>query len=223
MTAAVRMSEIMVPNFMTDGSIMDLADPRPEHIVFAEMANGLSKVARFNGRYTAVAYSVAQHCVMGADALFNETGDTALAGYFLLHDAHEYLLGDISRPMALLVGIMLGERLSPQGISRKFAANALKEAIEAAKTRIDLAIFAAAGIPPLERMPLYRRAVAEMDERMLVAEARVLYGARATVPLARNDLPAPKLTGAIKSWGAMKAEEAFVDRLERYLGVVARG
>lgn len=223
MTAAVRMSDIRVPNFMTDGSIMDLADPRAEHIVFAEMANGLSKIARFNGRYTAIAYSVAQHCVMGADALFNETGDTALAGYFLLHDAHEYLLGDISRPMALLVGIMLGDELWGKGISHKNAATALRNSIEAAKASVDLAIYSAAGIPPLDRMPLYRRVVAEMDERMLVAEARVLYGARAAVPLARNDLPAPKLTGAIKPWGAMKAEEAFADRLERYLGIVARG
>ncbi|CAI2936121.1 hypothetical protein [Aminobacter niigataensis] len=223
MTAAVRMSDIKVPNFMTDGSIMDLADPRAEHIVFAEMANGLSKIARFNGRYTAIAYSVGQHCVMGADALFNETGDTTLAGYFLLHDGHEYLVGDISRPMALLVGLLLGDQLSAQGIARRFAADALRKAIEAAKARIDIAIYQAAGIPQLATMPHYRRVVAEMDERMLVAEARVLYGARAAVPLARNDLPAPKLTGAIKPWGAMKAEEAFADRLERYLGIVARG
>lgn len=223
MTAAVRMSEIRVPNFMTDGSIMDLADPRAEHIVFAEVANGLSKIARFNGRYTALAYSVAQHCVMGADALFTETGDASLAGYFLLHDGHEYLTGDISRPMAILVGILVGDELSGAGVTRKCAADAVRRAIEAAKAKVDLAIYQAAGIPPLSLMPIYRRLVAEMDERMLVAEARVLYGAKASVPLARNDLPAPRLTGAIKPWGAMKAEEAFIDRLERYLGIIARG
>jgi hypothetical protein len=40
---------------------------------------------------------------MGADALHRETGDALLAGYFLLYDGHEYVIGDITRPAVALI------------------------------------------------------------------------------------------------------------------------
>lgn len=218
---------ILIPAFRPDGSVIDLANPRPEDIDFGHMANGLSKLARFNGIYGCQAYSVAQHSVMGADALYRETGDTMLAGYFVLHDGHKHLSGDITRPMVDLIEhhhVALQRRKWPGARS---AIALVKEAVEAAKRSIDVAIFKAADIADLKLMPIYARQVKEMDDRMLRAEELALFGPHAQASLVTYwpslaDLPQPKLTGTIRPWGAMKAEEAFIDRLERYLGIVVR-
>lgn len=201
--------------FRADGTLIDLARLREEDIDFAAMANALSKIARFNGIYRCTALSVAQHSVMGADALYNETGDAVLAGYFVLHDGHEYLIGDHTRPSVAFIAQTL-ERLLPGG------AFALRQAYETGKAALDTIIHAASGMPPIAAMPLYRRKVAEMDDRMLRAEAIALFGAHAATELPAADLSPPRLTGAIRPWGAMKAEEAFVNRLERYCGIVVR-
>jgi hypothetical protein len=214
-----------IPTFNPDGGVSDLVRPRQEDIDFADMANALSKGARFNGIYRCPAYSIAQHSVMGADALFNETGDAILAGYFVLHDGHEYRLGDWTRPavdaLAHFAGACCGETETTRPLAA-FVAGAVRKGVEAAKAALDVAIWQRANIPPITNMPAYARQVKAMDERMLRAEGLALFGQKAAPHLPAADLPAPRLTGAIKPWGAMKAEEAFLDRLDRYLGIVAR-
>lgn len=210
------------PIIMLDGAIADLAEIRAEQIDFTHVAAALSKTARFTGRHHGALLSVAQHCVMGADALFREKGDGVLAGYFLLHDAHEYLLGDVGRPAALDFDLKTAEYLIENGVAPEIAHGAVIEGIKRSKSSLDAPIAEAAQLPPIARMPLYARQVAEMDERMCLAEARVLYRSKGTIPLVRSDLPPPKLTGALEPWGPVKAELAFLDRLERYLGIVAR-
>lgn len=209
-----------VPAFRADGSLMDLADPRAGDIDFATMANALSKIARFNGIHRGGAYSVAQHSAMGADALYRESGDAVLAGYFLLHDGHEYLVGDWTRPSVALLqhhaAAFVGGALST------VVAGAIRQALEAAKATIDRAVWQAAGLPDIGRMPLYARQVKDMDDRMLRAEALALFGPAAAADLPAADRPAPRLTGAVEPWGAAKAEMAFIDRLERYLRIVVR-
>lgn len=227
MTAAVRQPIIAVPAFRPDGSAMDLANVLVDDIDFAAMAAGLSKMARFNAIYRCPLYSVGQHSVMGADAQFNETGDSTLAGYFLLHDGHEYLTGDGTRPMVdrIQLQIMrLAAKAQLTGGALKFLDQLAHRAIGEVKREIDIQIYKAAGIPDLALMPIYARQVKEMDNRMLVAEAKALFGPQAAAEcLPVGDLKQPRLTGAIKPWGPMKAEEAFIDRLERYLGIVVRG
>lgn len=215
------MTVMQVPAFRSTGALIDLAALTAADIDFAEMAATLSKIARFNGINRGIALSVGQHCVMGADALYRETGDAVLAGYFLLHDGHEYVIGDITRPAILLIdhyiGLVDGDATAPAFVSKL-----AKQALDAAKADIDRPIHEAANLPPLARMPIYARQVREMDERMCAAESKALFGATGKVPLIECDLPPPKLVGAIVPWGAMKAEEAFCDRLDRYLGIVAR-
>lgn len=213
---------LLIPSFRPDGSCFDLADVQPGDIVWTEIANALSGIARFNNRYRDAAYSVAQHCVMGADALYAETGDPVCAGYFLLHDAHEALTGDITRPMVMLI-----EHHRHAAERRDFprlaiSGNTVKDAVEAAKAGIDGVVWSVAGLPPIGKMPLYARQVSDMDERMLRAEAIVLFGRAAASACPAADLPPPRLTGAIRPWGAVKAEIAWLDRLEKYLGIVAR-
>lgn len=226
----------LAPSFRPDGSVFDLARPVAADIVWHEIAAGLSKIARFNGRPEGLAYSVAQHCVLGADALFAETGDALLAGYFLLHDAHEALFGDWPRPSVVAVSYHLAlgavrqahhEERPPhpepaEGRAQKLALEALQKAIEHVKGGLDRAIWQAAELPPLAAMPAYVRQVAEMDERMLRAEAIALFGTQAARHVGAERLPAPRLRQPIQPWGPMKAEEAWVDRLMRYLGIDGR-
>jgi len=220
MNAATRHAEHMthrgVVSFNPNGTVMDLTDPQASDIDFADMAGTLGKIARFNGICRGPAYSVAQHCVMGADALDHETGDKILAGYFLLHDGHEYRFGDWTRPSVMAIAHR-AEAIQPG------AGTAIVIAIERQKDAIDHAIWDAAGVAPLHRVPLYARQVKDMDARMLRAEGLALFGPKAGQHLPAANRPPPRVTGSFhKPWPAEKAREAFLDRLERYLGIVAR-
>jgi len=93
----------------------------------------------------------------------------------------------------------------------------VRDAVEAVKARLDQTIYRKAGLPPV--VPY---GVKEMDERMLRAETALLFGNNGLKNLAVRELPMPKLTGAIKPWAPMKAEEAWLDRLSRYLGIDCR-
>lgn len=208
--------EPLVPSFRPDGSVFDLANVQQHDIVWTEIAGALSRIARFNGRCNGIGFSVAQHCVMGADALFVETGDAVLSGIFLLHDAEEGLTGDVTRPTMSLLGVYLSR-------THGVAARAVNAAMSAAKADLHRAIHRRAGLPPLENLPDYARQVKDMDDRMLRAEAIALFGSQAAFHCPAADRPAPRLTGAIRAWAAMKAEEAWLERLNRYLGIEWRG
>jgi 5'-deoxynucleotidase YfbR-like HD superfamily hydrolase len=195
---------------------MDLANPQIEDIDFADIAARLSKLARFNGVPRGQAYSVAQHCVLGADALFHTTGRAEIAGYFLLHDAHEAYIGDIVRPTidAIERELLADLQHVDQPLKRP-----LKDAVERVKKKLDIVIFAAAGVPVIWQLSDVHRQIKEMDEAMLHWEAVQLFG-----PLAADHLP-PAPDGrriGVKPWGACKAEEAWLERAADYLGISAR-
>lgn len=154
--------------FRPDGSLMDLAHPEACEIDFNEVAFGLAKINRFTGTYPGVGYSDAQHCVMGAQALLREGEDELTAALFLLHDAHEYKLGDDSRPKQDLVAAMLDD-FSPK------SAEAYRSVVASAKAGWDSAIYAAAGLPaPSAWTKKQAHAVERMDVRMAAAEAESL-------------------------------------------------
>ncbi len=86
---------------MLSGRRLDLLDPSPLDIEIDDIAHGLARVARWNGQTAgAHAFSVAQHTLMVDDILAKiapEVGATGrLAG--LLHDAPEYVIGDLISP-----------------------------------------------------------------------------------------------------------------------------
>jgi hypothetical protein len=92
---------------MLSGRRLDLLDPSPLDIEIDDIAHGLARVARWNGQTTgAHAFSVAQHTLVVDDILVKiapETGATGrLAG--LLHDAPEYVIGDLISPFKVLLG-----------------------------------------------------------------------------------------------------------------------
>lgn len=212
----------LIPIIMLDGTIADMANMRDTDINWGHVAETLSKVPRFNGRHPGPAVSVAQHQVMGADAIFNETGDHMPAAYFLIHDVHEHTIGDLGRPTILAIDHYVEAILSEKGLAPDLVRGVGKAAIERAKTHVDVAVHQAAGLVPIATRPAWQRIVREMDERMCFAEAKALYGVSRPIPLVQCNLPPPKLTGAIRPWGPVKAEIAWLDRLEKYLGIVAR-
>lgn len=197
-------------SFRPDGSVRDLAAPDPLEIDFFAMANGLSKIARFNGSNPGIAYSVAQHSVMGAEAIFNETSDTRLAAWFLLHDGEEALLGDKPTPaQQLLVAALNCEHPTiAHSTDRRW------DDIKAAWRKVGF-IAAQLGIPhPDEWADIH-----DYDRRMCNAEMLALFGPKARARLFPVSKPAPlKLKGGIRPWAAMKAEERFIEAASRFIG-----
>ena len=75
-------------------------DPRPEDIRITDIAEHLSRLCRFVGAIRAdiEIYTVAQHCCLVSDHC---PPDLRLEG--LLHDAHEAYVGDMSKPVKMMI------------------------------------------------------------------------------------------------------------------------
>jgi hypothetical protein len=92
---------------MLSGRRLDLLDPSPLDVEMEDIAHGLARVARWNGQTKgAHIYSVAQHALL-VEALARQkvprldvTGRLAL----LLHDAPEYVIGDMISPFKAVIG-----------------------------------------------------------------------------------------------------------------------
>lgn len=81
------------------GRVINLVEPDAAHISLKDIAVQLARTNRFNGatKYHAP-YSVAQHCCVVVRIIQEKSSDAMLALQALLHDAHEYVTGDISTP-----------------------------------------------------------------------------------------------------------------------------
>ncbi len=93
---------------MLSGRRLDLLDPSPFDIEIEDIAHGLARVARWNGQTIGGhAFSVAQHsCVVEEIAAHIRPGlepKWRLAA--LLHDASEYVIGDMISPFKAALGV----------------------------------------------------------------------------------------------------------------------
>jgi uncharacterized protein len=93
---------------MLSGRRLDLLDPSPLDIEIEDIAHGLARVARWNGQTRGEhAYSVAQHCVLVtrlfAHAQPRSSKEEQLTA--LLHDAPEYVVGDMISPFKAALGL----------------------------------------------------------------------------------------------------------------------
>jgi len=93
---------------MLSGRRLDLLDPAPKDIELEDIAHGLARVARWNGQTVGVhAFSVAQHALLVeeiATAIHPDlTSRWRLAA--LLHDAPEYVIGDLISPFKSAIGL----------------------------------------------------------------------------------------------------------------------
>jgi uncharacterized protein len=96
---------------MLSGRRLDLLDPTPVDIEIEDIAHGLAFVARWNGQTRGDwPYSVAEHSLL-VEVIYTRLNGPAprwqLAA--LLHDAPEYVIGDMISPVKAAVGAGYGE------------------------------------------------------------------------------------------------------------------
>jgi len=92
---------------MLSGRRLDLLDPSPLDIEIDDIAHGLARVARWNGQTIGDhAFSVAQHCCVVEELVVRlSPGASATARLTaLLHDAPEYVIGDMISPFKAALG-----------------------------------------------------------------------------------------------------------------------
>ena len=180
---------------MLSGRRLDLLDPSPLDVEISDIAHGLARVARWNGQTSGDhAFSVAQHSLV-VEAIFRQlnpaTPDAQLAA--LLHDAPEYVIGDMISPFKSVVG---GD-------------------YKAVEKRLEAAIYRRFALPP-HPAPELKEQIKKADtvsayfEATLLAgftpqEARKFFGQPRTIT--REMLP-------IEPMSAVEAQRLFLDRFE---------
>jgi uncharacterized protein len=184
---------------MLSGRRLDLIDPSPLDIEVEDIAHGLARVARWNGQTQgAHIFSVAQHSLL-VEALARVRAprlDRGLRLAILLHDAPEYVIGDMISPFKAVLG----------------------DAYKAVERRLLRAIHLRFGLPAESTPDLVAltkradRAAAYLEATRLAgfddAEARRFFGR------------APVFSAAIerdylKPWPAETAQARFLERFKK--------
>jgi len=181
---------------MLSGRRLDLLDPSALDVEIEDIAHGLARVARWNGQTIgAHIFSVAQHTLLvEAIAAKRMPGlDRRARLALLLHDAPEYVIGDMISPFKAIIG----------------------DAYKNVEQRLLTAIHLRFGLPvklPEELRRLIKtadRGAAFLEATRLagfeVAEARRFFGARPVLAAAaERDYLTP--------WPAEVAERRYLDR-----------
>ncbi|MFC3058349.1 HD family hydrolase [Paenirhodobacter populi] len=179
---------------MLSGRRLDLLDPTPFDIEIEDIAHGLAFVARWNGQTTGdYAYSVAEHCLL-VEEIFTRQNPAAPQQWrlaALLHDAPEYVLGDMISPVKAAIGEGYGDldrRLATAVHLRFGLPAALPATIKKAIKRADilsarLEAEQIAGFSAKEADRIFGRAKPELVEGLAIrlrppAEVRADYLAR---------------------------------------------
>lgn len=127
---------------MLSGRRLDLLSPQPEDIEIEDIAHGLARVARWNGQTIGEhAFSVAQHSLIVTDilaAIEPGFGPRQLCAG-LLHDAAEYVIGDLISPFKAAIGLdyKAFEQRLLEAIHRRFALGEINAAVTASIKRAD--------------------------------------------------------------------------------------
>jgi uncharacterized protein len=180
---------------MLSGRRLDLLDPSPFDIEIEDIAHGLARVARWNGQTRGpYSFSVAQHSVLVEAIACHQRIDlppkTCLT--ILLHDAAEYVIGDMISPFKAVLGD------SYKGVEARILA--------AVMLRFGLAAETPAAV---------RKLTKDMDAIAAYHEATALAGfdpAEAERFFGRPvSLPA-RIMAMVEPWTTERAEAAFRDR-----------
>lgn len=92
---------------MLSGRRLDLLQPSPEDIAIEDIAHGLARVARWNGQTAGNdAFSVAQHSLLVEKIVSHRHSGWEKCWQLaaLLHDAPEYVVGDLISPFKAAIG-----------------------------------------------------------------------------------------------------------------------
>jgi 5'-deoxynucleotidase YfbR-like HD superfamily hydrolase len=93
---------------MLSGRRLDLLDPSPLDIEIDDIAHGLARLARWNGQTIGEhAFSVAQHALLVEEVAAALHRDWSRPWHLatLLHDAPEYVIGDLISPFKAAIGL----------------------------------------------------------------------------------------------------------------------
>jgi 5'-deoxynucleotidase YfbR-like HD superfamily hydrolase len=183
---------------MLSGRRLDLLDPSPLDVEIEDIAHGLARVARWNGQTMgAHIFSVAQHCLL-VEALARQRArlDRQSRLAILLHDAPEYVIGDMISPFKTVIG----------------------DAYKAIEARLLIAVHLRFGLPavlPPELLAVIKvvdRSAAYLEATRLAGfapgEARRFFGS------------APKFSAVIERdyltpWPAEAAQGRYLERFEK--------
>jgi 5'-deoxynucleotidase YfbR-like HD superfamily hydrolase len=183
---------------MLSGRRLDLLDPSPLDVEIADIAHGLARVARWNGQTSgAHIFSVAQHTLL-VEAVMREKNpriDAKLRLAALLHDAPEYVIGDMISPFKAVIG----------------------ESYKSVEKRLLGAIHVRFGLPPAlddvteRQIKAADRGAAYLEATCLAgftkAEAKRLFGSDPS-------LPAAMVEDYLTPWPAGKAEKRLLARFQ---------
>jgi 5'-deoxynucleotidase YfbR-like HD superfamily hydrolase len=182
---------------MLSGRRLNLVDPSPLDIEIEDIAHGLARVARWNGQTIgAHIYSVAQHSVLVEHIvrLLNPSAPPRTCLTALLHDAPEYVVGDMISPFKAIMG----------GSYREV------------EQRLIRAVHIRFGLPP-DPPGLVERLVKKADRQAALFEAVLLAGfsEEEALPLfGEAETAREPLLPLITPWPAEDAESAFLQRFE---------
>jgi 5'-deoxynucleotidase YfbR-like HD superfamily hydrolase len=182
---------------MLSGRRLDLLDPSALDIEIEDIAHGLARVARWNGQTIgAHIFSVAQHTLLVealARARTPRLGRTIRLA-ILLHDAPEYVIGDMISPFKAVIG----------------------DTYKAVEARLLTAIHLRFGLPAVRGSDV-DAVVKAADRGAAFLEATRLAGF-AEAEARRFFGPPPRLSPAIERdyltpWPAQTAERRYRERL----------
>jgi 5'-nucleotidase len=186
---------------MLSGRRLDLLDPSPLDVEIEDIAHGLARVARWNGQTKgAHIFSVAQHALL-VEALARAKAprlDARGRLAVLLHDAPEYVIGDMISPFKAVIG----------------------DSYKAVEHRLLAAIHLRFGLPPA--LPdAVRNLIKASDRAAAYLEATRLAGFEPT-EARRFFGPPPKFSAALERdyltpWPAGTAEARFRERFKKLL------
>jgi hypothetical protein len=184
---------------MLSGRRLDLLDPSPLDVEIEDIAHGLARVARWNGQTIgAHIFSVAQHTLLVDEVARRRHGepDRRLALALMLHDAPEYVIGDMITPFKAVIGdtYKVVEKRLLAAIHRRFG---LATELPAEVTKV---------IKSADRGAAFLEATQLAG--FSVAEARRFFGPRPVLPATiERDYMTP--------WTATAAEQRFIARFTK--------
>ena len=186
---------------MLSGRRLDLLDPSPLDVEVEDIAHGLARVARWNGQTEGPhIFSVAQHSLLVETIARQRTRlDRASRLGVLLHDAPEYVIGDMISPFKAVIG----------------------DAYKAVESRLLAAIHLRFGLPAV--LPGELVAVIKASDRCAAYfEATRLAGFSASEARRFFGSP-PKFSAVIERdylvpWPAEVAERRYLDRFAKLAG-----
>ena len=179
---------------MLSGRRLDLLDPSPMDIEIEDIAHGLARVARWNGQTVGEhAFSVAQHSVVVEEIVAHIQPDVApkwrLAA--LLHDASEYVIGDMISPFKAALGMDY----------------------KAFEERLEGAIHIRFGLPA-KVPPLIKKLIKQADRACAFFEATQLAGFSHAEALAFFDAPPRGYSLAIEPQAPAQAQDRYLHRFQ---------